>query len=51
MLSNRGCHTVKSILRQNPRTVVWLFRYLTWKFSDGGSGRRRWQKTRTADDV
>jgi len=51
MLFNCGCHTVKSILRETPRKLCGFFRYLTWKFMDGGSGRRRRQKTRTVDDV
>jgi len=58
MLSCRSCHTVKSILHENPRKVVWLFslsymkvhgrRQLQTTADDTDSGLRRQWMTRTA---
>ena len=47
MLSSCGCHTVKSILYENPRKVVWLFSLSYMKLRRRGQRRRT---TRTADD-
>jgi len=59
MLSSRGCHTVKSILRENPCKLVWLFslsymkvhrqrqRETTAVEDEGSDGRRRGQRTTT----
>jgi len=49
MLSSRGCHTVKSILRENPRKFVWLFS-LSYMKDDEDSGLRRQRMTAADDD-
>jgi len=42
MLSNRGCHTIKYILLENPRKVVWLSSFSHMKVHG------RWQQETTA---
>jgi len=45
MLSNNGCHTIKSILRENPHIVMWLF-----SISYLQVHRRRQRQTTAAED-
>jgi len=48
MLSSRVCHTVKSILHENPRKVMWLFSLSYIKVRR--RGQRRWTTRTTTDD-